>query len=136
MEVKHYAKIYYPGAFVSESSVKEIDKRDISVVKLRKSMLGVELYDVVTMKADYKGKKITFKSENIDNEYFPIGKVVTLEEVGKEYGTNSTAYLNLSHNGYEYALKTAGGRMVFLDKEDVDNVIDPDSIIEEEAERE
>ncbi len=128
MEIKHYAKFFYPGAFMAEQETKEVNSRDIKEIKIPRNCIGVAIFDKLTQEVEYNDKKVKLESKEVDLEYYPVGKILTLEEVANKYGKNSIAYNNFKNNNYKHALETSNGSLTWLDEVDVDFVIDPNTL--------
>jgi len=117
MMVKHYIEFIYPGAFFSESNIKEVNNRNPKSVEIPNTAFGfrfmdreeVELKSGEILKGDFK---------NISGWYYE-GKKMTLEDVEKEMPDENILIGNMILNKWDSIIWTKFNQAIPLYENDV-----------------
>ena len=137
MKVRHFAEIHYSGAFFTESEKVEIESNNIKSVKIPDYAVGVILFDVLESEVEHEGKKYILKSsERLNAQKYYVGRFLTIDDVAREYGENSTLYSNIVANHFDGAVVSKSGFCQGIKESDKKFVIDPKSLETDDVENE
>lgn len=113
--IKTYLKLFYPGSFVSESFVKEVEKREYRP----EIPSGVYAWQYFERESTYlNGELLLGEPKNFSGTFY-IGQELTAKEVIAEYGESSVAAQNIINNGYERVVKTRRNQLFPLGAKDM-----------------
>jgi hypothetical protein len=115
---KYYAKFFYPGAIVSETSTIEITKEQFEkpeTITIPKGAHGFRVMKREETTVNGELLKGAMKNESV---WYYVGEKLSKEDVAKGYGVDSTLYRNMSNNGYDHVVKTEFGQAFPLHKGD------------------
>jgi len=110
MKTKTYARLYYAGVIVAETSDREVETRDIDSLDVSNMCYAVQFYDQDEDVVEVFGKKKLVKDDpkNWSPLYYFGGKIVTAKDARIE--GYSTLADNMKRNGWEQAVMTKHGQ--------------------------
>ncbi|MCL2354831.1 MAG: hypothetical protein FWC68_02955 [Oscillospiraceae bacterium] len=112
---RHYVEYFYPGIFLSESSVEEVSHRDFDRIVMPERAFAFSFFDREEVEQD--GETLVGKPKNISPKCYE-GKVYTLDEVKKAFPEAETLIFNMEANGWERVVKTIRGNWQPLEEGD------------------
>ena len=123
MTIKHFAKYWTPGSFVSEPYDYELPERSVSaaLANAPSYAYGFEFYDVHVKSGVLEdGTKIDHKTvENKSGIYFIGGTKFSKDDVAEMKGTSSILYRNMVCNRWDHVVRTKQGQFFPLCPNDV-----------------
>lgn len=117
--IKHYIEWFYPGRFVSESSVSEIPER-AAPTERRDGAYGYRMFSQSELTVDGErliGAAKDFSPMTYFGEEFTVEQIKALPE--PRPGAHSILISNIECNGYLRAVRTVRGNWQALDPNDV-----------------
>lgn len=118
-EIKTFVRFYYPGALFAEDETVCVDSFNPETLELPDGAYAFQSYKIETMTTVVDG--VEFKKSNppfnVSKMYYPNGSMLSLDEIGTQFGKDSIIYKNVSGNGYLYAVKTRCGNYQFFNPE-------------------
>ena len=115
-----YVEFVYPGIIVSETSVKEVESRDTSEVKVPDGAFGFRFFDVLIAKVECDGKTVELRSDRLNQSpmHYYGGRILTREEVEREVPDNRILLDNMDGNGWNRVIKTRMGNFQPFEESD------------------
>jgi len=118
--LKHYVTMFYPGAFFSEDSTREVGHRDFKRIRPPKDCFAFQFFDQEEVQVEMDGEVLKGKPKNHSKRYYPNAVFVTLKEAkGIQDRDGGHLYDNLAGNGYKFGIKTQCGNYQSYDKGDI-----------------
>lgn len=116
MSTKHYVEFFFPGSFVSESDVRQVQSRDSEPDYIPPSCYGYRFFSRTEVQHD--GETLIGKNTNYSPMTF-FGETYTLAEV-EALNDDSLRILlsNMRCNGYARVVKTRRGNWQPLNEGD------------------
>lgn len=115
--IKHYAEFLYPGSFMSETGVREVERRDAHPLPLPERAYGWRFYDREAAVTP-SGKVLLGDIEN-ESPWTYIGEIFDVERVKREVPDNRILVLNMEGNGWSRVVKCWQGFIPLKDGETV-----------------
>ena len=116
-EVKMYVEFYFPGIFVSESSIKEINSLDPKLIEWPKHAFAFKLFK--REEATINGKTLRGDMEAVSGMYYtPDSKVETLEEVKESHPQERILISNMTYNDWNKIVWIGNNAQPFNDEKD------------------
>lgn len=108
---KTYIEFYSPGAFLSESSTREVKTRDLSKIKMPKNAFGFRFFDILSASVKEGSQRVLVTSEriNVSPMHYYGGKLYTVAELKRKYPNQHTLISNIESNGYKKAIQCRTG---------------------------
>jgi len=128
MDLRHFVVYYSQGAINNNEQTLEVASNELKNLKIPPQTFGFKVYDKATDDIYKDGKKIVSKNELLNEKTYYIGKVISLDEIIEEYGTESTAYKNLINGNYYGAVKTADNFLIPLSLNEKIHILAPESV--------
>lgn len=100
---KHYVEFFYPGILFSETSIKEIDSRDIEI-EIPNNSFGYRFFDIEEIKLS-TGEILTGERKNESGTFYK-GKMYSLEQVKDIFPEHKTLIRNMENNEIDFIVKT------------------------------
>lgn len=110
-----YAEFFFPGSFVSESSVRQIADRG-SVGDWPQRAYACRTYELTVTEVD--GERVTGKPR----DYSPMtfrGEPFTLDKVKQFYPDSKILIANMEGNGWNRVVRTLHGQFFPMDAKDL-----------------
>ena len=120
MATKTFAEYGYLGLLFGESSVREVESRDIEAAKADEKAehaVWIRFYD--REEAEIDGETLVGKPKNYSKTYMINGEPMTLEEVKRDHADERILISNMEGNGYDRVWKTTHGRFTQLPEDAV-----------------
>jgi hypothetical protein len=99
--IKHYVRELSQGAFVSETDSHSIISQ--SEYEPPKRAYAFQFYDKTVIEKD--GEDFYGKEINTSKWHYINARILSLEDIGKEYGASSILHQNVALNGYSFAIE-------------------------------
>lgn len=99
MITKTYVEFDLPGAFLSESSIREVASRDVTQLDIPPNAYAFRFYDIVTAVVD--GAELRSQPINLSPRYFYGGRVMTRDEVVRELPDKKILLDNMRSNDWD-----------------------------------
>lgn len=106
--LKHYVEFLYPGIFTSESSSKQVEKRDSNLIEIPEGSFGFRFYDIEEFTTE-SGKILKGEIENYSGWYYK-GQKMSLEDVKIQMPEKEILISNMEINGWDYIVFTKYGQ--------------------------
>ena len=116
-----YVEFVYPGVIVNETSVKEVESRDTSEVKVPDGAFGFRFFDVLIAKVECAGKTVELRSDRLNQSpmHYYGGRIFSREEVARKVPDNRILLSNMEGNGWDRVIKTRTGNFQPFEESDV-----------------
>jgi hypothetical protein len=114
--IKHYVEFLYPGILVSETSSREVKKRE-QPRQIPRNCFGYRFFD--RREAVVDGEKLVGKPHKFSGNFY-FGEAMTLADVKKLQPRDNYKILigNMESNGYKRVVKTEFGQFMPIEKGD------------------
>jgi len=109
--IKHYVEFFYPGIFIAESDIKNVESRNPSKIKIPNGCYGFHFFDrsEITIENEYHEPETLIGKSRNHSGMFYLGKVMTLNEVKREIPDASVLISNMEINNLDKVIKTRCG---------------------------
>lgn len=108
MKVATFVRFYYGGKFGNRYTVLSVDDRDPRRITVKDGAYAFHFFDVeLTFPSDSANS--TSKETRQSSKYFVAGRVMTLEEVRREFPSEEELLFNLRSAGCSAVLMTKSG---------------------------
>lgn len=116
---KTYIEYFYPGSFVSETSIEEVKDRTITK-DIPKGAYCFRFFD--REEIEVNGEVLRGKAKNHSKEYYPDAELYDVERVMREVTNPSILIRNMEGNGWKQVVKSRRGNFQPYDPEKVEIV--------------
>lgn len=84
---KTYVLFIYPGVFLNEGSIQEVNSRDVESLRVPKRAFGFKFFDILSAVVEYEGKEFNLESKqiNVSPMHYYGGKLYTLSQLKSEF---------------------------------------------------
>lgn len=114
IHTKHYIKLFYPGAFFSDTAIQEIESRE--KFEIPKNVYAYQFFDKEEFEVN--GEAFTSKEKNFSPTYY-FGVELELSAVINKYGKQSIVVQNMECNGWDKVIETEFGQCFPLNEKDI-----------------
>lgn len=114
--LKHYIRYYYPGVFMSETSVKEVKQRNEKSIEFPKGSFCCQFFDREEIVKD--NEPLVGKEKNHSGRFYNDGEVFNLEKLKKEHPDKETLISNMKCNDWEKIILCNTGNWQPFSEED------------------
>lgn len=104
---KTYVEFFFRGVLFDETSVREVQSRDVEKLEVPKNAFGFQFFDVLT--TTQEGVELTSDRLNESPMHYYGGRIMTLEEVRAEMPDATTLISNMEGNGYDRVIRCTQG---------------------------
>lgn len=128
MEIKHFVTFYmYEGNGYREIT-KEIKSKELLNINVPEKAVGFMIYDSFSEDLKQHGQIVATPKDRFNEEIYYIGTIISVDDLKKDYGENSTTYKSIIEGGYYRAIKTINGTLVPLKLNEKINIISPNEL--------
>lgn len=114
---RHYVEFLYPGAFVSESSVREIKEGERDNIEIPDGAFGYRFFERMETKSD-NGETLKGNKRNVTGWHYK-GQKLSLVDIENMYPEKDILISNMRNNNWMYVVKTKFGQFIPLSGGDV-----------------
>lgn len=115
MAIKQYVEFMYPGAFFSETEVREVKERDPTKLEVPQGCFGYRFFE--RQEVQEGGETLFGQPRNYSGTTY-FGKAMTIADVKREMPDAKTLISNMENNGWDKVVKTRRGNFQPLQLED------------------
>jgi hypothetical protein len=116
-----FVEFFTGGAFMSESSVKPVEDREVESLSIPRWAYGFQYFDVVTATVMVDGTEVKLKSEriNVSPMHYVGGEVMTLKKIATTVPNSDILVANLKSHRVTRGIRTRLGNWQPFEKGDI-----------------
>ena len=116
MTTKQYVEFFYPGAFVSESEVREVPNR-VASVDAPEECFAYKFFERQETEAE-DGEVLLGKPRNYSGTHY-FGKIKSLDDIKREMPNQRTLISNMERKGWDKVVQTRRGNYQPFTEQDI-----------------